>query len=112
MLRIVRRAPSNADEVFWNPDTGEFDPAMLAGVDAVVNLAGVGIGDRRWTAAHRREVLASRVDSTGSTGPRGMSPETGTRGSIASAARGARLGSGPMRGVEQAARRMTAASGK
>ena len=33
VLRIVRRAPSNADEVFWNPDTGEFfmqvNPTLL-----------------------------------------------------------------------------------
>ena len=44
VLRIVRRAPSNADEVFWNPDTGEFDPNTLRGVDAVVNLCGVNVG--------------------------------------------------------------------
>ena len=30
----------------------------------MVNLAGVGIGDRRWTAARKRAVLASRVDAT------------------------------------------------
>ena len=44
VLRIVRRAPSNADEVYWNPDTGEFDPDTLRGVDAVVNLCGVNVG--------------------------------------------------------------------
>ncbi len=26
VLRIVRRAPSNADEVFWNPDTRRIRP--------------------------------------------------------------------------------------
>jgi uncharacterized protein (TIGR01777 family) len=64
VLRLVRRTPRTADEHRWDPSHHRIDPLVLADVDAVVNLAGVGIGDRRWTAAHRREVLASRVDST------------------------------------------------
>ena len=32
--------------------------------EALVHLAGAGIGDRRWSAARRREILASRVGST------------------------------------------------
>src|SRR5205823_13413290 len=36
----------------------------LEGVDAVVHLAGVGIGDRRWSDAHKRAVLDSRVQGT------------------------------------------------
>jgi uncharacterized protein (TIGR01777 family) len=40
------------------------DPAALAGLDAIVHLAGASIGDGAWTAARRRELVASRVDST------------------------------------------------
>ncbi|SEH75190.1 hypothetical protein SAMN04489835_3648 [Mycolicibacterium rutilum] len=64
VMRIVRRAPSNADEVFWNPDTGEFDPAALAGVDAVVNLCGVGVGDKRWSGAFKQSLRDSRIGPT------------------------------------------------
>lgn len=64
VLRIVRRAPSNADEVFWNPDTGEFDPAMLAGVDAVVNLCGVNVGQKRWSGAFKQSLRDSRIGPT------------------------------------------------
>ncbi|GAT09077.1 TIGR01777 family protein [Mycolicibacterium novocastrense] len=64
VLRIVRRAPSNADEVFWNPDTGEFDPAMLAGVDAVVNLCGVNVGEKRWSGAFKQSLRDSRIGPT------------------------------------------------
>jgi len=64
VLRLVRRPPSDADEIRWDPGTRTLDPAALAGVDAVVNLAGVGIGDRRWTAARKQAVLASRLDAT------------------------------------------------
>nr|WP_090277763.1 TIGR01777 family oxidoreductase [Mycolicibacterium komanii]CRL72703.1 nucleoside-diphosphate sugar epimerase [Mycolicibacterium komanii] len=64
VLRIVRRAPSNADEVFWNPDTGEFDPATLAGVDAVVNLCGVNVGEKRWSGAFKQSLRDSRIGPT------------------------------------------------
>jgi uncharacterized protein (TIGR01777 family) len=36
----------------------------LDGVDAVVNLSGAGIGDKRWTDARRREIETSRIDAT------------------------------------------------
>jgi len=64
VLRLVRRPSAGTDELRWDPATRTLDPAALAGVDAVVNLAGVGIGDRRWTTARKRAVLASRVDAT------------------------------------------------
>ena len=64
VLRIVRRAPSNADEVFWNPDTGEFDPSALDGVDAVVNLCGVNVGEKRWSGAFKQILRDSRIGPT------------------------------------------------
>ncbi|KQS66339.1 TIGR01777 family oxidoreductase [Modestobacter sp. Leaf380] len=64
VLRLVRRTPRTADEHRWDPSHGELAPGVLADVDAVVNLAGVGIGDKRWTDSYKREVVQSRVDST------------------------------------------------
>ncbi|HTM84967.1 MAG TPA: TIGR01777 family oxidoreductase [Mycobacterium sp.] len=64
VLRIVRRAPSNADEIFWNPDTGEFDAGALRGVDVVVNLCGVGVGDKRWSGAFKQSLRDSRIGPT------------------------------------------------
>ncbi|MED5816209.1 TIGR01777 family oxidoreductase [Mycolicibacterium sp. 050232] len=64
VLRIVRRAPSNGDELFWNPDTGEFDAGALHGVDAVVNLCGVGVGDKRWSGAFKQSLRDSRIGPT------------------------------------------------
>lgn len=64
VIRIVRRAPSNADEVFWNPDTGEFDPAALSGVRAVVNLCGVNVSTKRWSGAFKQSLRDSRIDPT------------------------------------------------
>jgi uncharacterized protein (TIGR01777 family) len=64
VVRLVRRPPTQADELAWDPRTGEFDPAVFAGVDAVINLSGAGVGDHRWTTSYRQEILDSRVDAT------------------------------------------------
>ena len=60
---LVRRSPA-AGEATWDPPTGSIDAGALDGADALVHLAGAGIGDRRWTPERRREILASRVEST------------------------------------------------
>lgn len=64
VVRLVRRPPKQADELTWDPRTGEFDPAVWVGTDAVINLSGAGVGDRRWTTAYKQEILNSRIDST------------------------------------------------
>lgn len=62
--RVVRRAPSRADEIEWDPEGGTIDCAGLAGVDAVVNLAGEGIATRRWSDEQKRRILESRTKGT------------------------------------------------
>lgn len=64
VISLVRRAPSGADEVRWNPG-GELDPSALTGVDAVVHLASAGIGDKPWTDARKQLLRDSRIDGTG-----------------------------------------------
>jgi hypothetical protein len=64
VVRLVRRPSEEAHDVSWDPGGGELGPSSLAGIDAAVNLAGVGIGDKRWTDAHKRAVLDSRLDAT------------------------------------------------
>lgn len=49
--------------ISWDPTQGELDAELLVGVDAVINLSGASIAGP-FTAAHRRNVFASRVDST------------------------------------------------
>src|SRR5262245_3961733 len=61
--RLVRR-PAGTGEVSWDPKAGIIDAATLEGIDAVVNLAGAGIGDHRWTPAYKLEIRESRVAST------------------------------------------------
>jgi uncharacterized protein len=64
VVRLVRRAPRAADEVRWDPTGGTVDMAGLDGTDAIVHLAGAGIGDHRWTADYKRTIKDSRVQGT------------------------------------------------
>ena len=59
-------AGTGASLARWDPTKVDHDlVATLRGADAVVNLAGVPIGGRPWTPAHKREILQSRLDATG-----------------------------------------------
>ncbi len=64
VLRIVRRAPANASELHWDPDSGELDADALDGIDAVVNLCGTNIGRRRWSGAFKQNLRDSRITPT------------------------------------------------
>jgi uncharacterized protein len=60
---ITRNANASRGDISWNPETGTLDPASLAGVDAVVHLAGANVGER-WTDQHKRDILLSREQGT------------------------------------------------
>lgn len=62
--KIVRRTTRNSDEITWNPTLGQIDLTALADVDAIVHLAGVGVGDKRWSASYKSEILNSRLLGT------------------------------------------------
>ncbi|WP_426497648.1 TIGR01777 family oxidoreductase [Streptomyces sp. D54] len=64
VARLVRRPARTGDEVEWDPKRGYVDVAGLVGCDAVVHLAGAGVGDHRWTDAYKREIRDSRVLGT------------------------------------------------
>jgi uncharacterized protein (TIGR01777 family) len=64
VVRLVRRTPKAKDEARWDPEAGEVDATALAGVDAVVHLAGENIAGGRWTAGRKALLRASRVGPT------------------------------------------------
>jgi uncharacterized protein len=61
VVRLVRRPPGAADEVRWDPRAADAGGPPLSGTDALVHLAGAGVGDQRWTASRKAEIRASRV---------------------------------------------------
>ena len=62
--RLVRRSEIDNSEIFWDPNNDDLDPSRLIGVDAVVNLSGAGIGDKRWSQKRMDQIINSRVKST------------------------------------------------
>ena len=66
VIRLVRRTPASKDEIAWDPlaPTGGLAPGALDGLDAAVHLAGANVVGRRWTAAYKEEIRASRVRGT------------------------------------------------
>ncbi|MFF6912423.1 TIGR01777 family oxidoreductase [Streptomyces sp. NPDC012466] len=62
--RLVRGTPRAAGEIRWDPEGGRVDAAGLAGCHAVVNLAGAGVGNRRWTESYKQRIRDSRVKGT------------------------------------------------
>ena len=66
VIRLVRRTPTSEDEIAWDPlaPTGGLAPGALDGFDAAIHLAGANVAGRRWTAAYKQEIRASRVRGT------------------------------------------------
>ena len=69
VVRLVRgsAARSTGATVSWDPDAGTIDQGALersGPFDAVVHLAGAGIGDKRWSPARKQVILESRTRST------------------------------------------------
>lgn len=62
--RLVRRTPVSPDEVQWDPKSGYVDLDAIRGVDAIIHLAGAGVGDRRWNKKYKAEILNSRLMGT------------------------------------------------
>ena len=62
--RLVRRETVSSEEIYWNPQESKIDLDALAGVDAIIHLAGAGVGDKRWTKRYKSEILNSRLLGT------------------------------------------------
>ena len=64
VIPVVRRTPTDA-EIGWSIDEQRIDTGAFDGIDAVVHLAGAGIGGWRWTDKYKRTILRSRTIGTG-----------------------------------------------
>jgi uncharacterized protein (TIGR01777 family) len=64
-IPVVRPQSAPAeDSLRWDPERSTIDAAGLEGLDAVVHLAGAGIGDRRWNTRRKQVILDSRTRPT------------------------------------------------
>jgi len=67
VLQLVRRpadTSAKTTEFQWDPDHGAFDSSRLGHIDAAINLGGVPLADKRWSAERKLLISESRVRST------------------------------------------------
>jgi uncharacterized protein (TIGR01777 family) len=62
--KILSRRPTKANHVFWDPAKKQLDVSTLGSITHIINLAGAGIADQRWSKRRKEELISSRVDST------------------------------------------------
>lgn len=65
VTRLVRRQAQDQGERSWRPGIKPLDPAVLEGATAVVNLSGASIARVPWTRQYRKEIMSSRLQTTG-----------------------------------------------
>jgi uncharacterized protein len=65
VARLVRPGASpQPGDIAWDPECAVVDAPALEGADAVVNLSGASIGERRWTKERKHVLRSSRIGST------------------------------------------------
>jgi uncharacterized protein len=64
VFRLTRSAPTEANDIVWNPDRNELPKARLEGLDAVIHLAGENIAKTRWNSTVKDRIRRSRVNGT------------------------------------------------
>lgn len=54
----------NTRYAYWDPNKNKIDLTAVQPLDAMVNLAGAGIANRRWTKKWKKQIVNSRVNGT------------------------------------------------
>jgi len=63
LTRGNHKAHKNITYSKWDPDKGTMDGDILSGAKAIINLAGAGIADKKWTTKRKELLISSRVNS-------------------------------------------------
>lgn len=61
ITKSVNTQTPNLTYSFWDPEQKFIDPIVLSAADHIINLAGAGVADKRWSAARKKEIRDSRV---------------------------------------------------
>lgn len=65
-VAILSRSSKNDQQTShytWDISKGEIDKEAIAKADYIIHLAGVSVGDKRWTNNRKRQIIESRIKS-------------------------------------------------
>ena len=60
---ILSRKPKRKNQIYWNAHEKKIEGKHLEKVEIIINLAGAGIADKRWTSERKNQILKSRTDT-------------------------------------------------
>jgi uncharacterized protein (TIGR01777 family) len=60
---ILSRKPKRKNQIYWNAHEKKIEGKHLEKIEIIINLAGAGIADKRWTNERKNEILKSRTDT-------------------------------------------------
>src|SRR3982750_1679252 len=63
LTRHPRTGAAGIAYAAWDPAQKTIDTAALQKADYIINLAGAGVADKRWTKKRKEEIVDSRVQS-------------------------------------------------
>ena len=63
LSRASRQDIIDIPTYFWNIDKNEIDKEAIEAADYIIHLAGVNIGEKRWTTKRKQIIIDSRVKS-------------------------------------------------
>ena len=61
---LTRSQVAKKNHFYWSPKNQTIDEESLKDVEIIINLAGAGIADKRWTKSRKEVLINSRVDTT------------------------------------------------
>ena len=62
-VKVLTRSPKAKNQFQWSPSAKTIDEKALEGIDTIINLAGAGIADKRWSTSRKKELIDSRVNT-------------------------------------------------
>lgn len=60
-VAILSRTKKSENSYLWNIETKEVEKGAIENANYIINLAGAGIADKKWTTKRKNEIVESRI---------------------------------------------------
>ncbi len=64
VCHLSRKKGKPGKTFLWDPEKGQIDKEAITNADIIINLAGAGIAEKRWTKDRKKLIINSRISST------------------------------------------------